>query len=79
MFCFFFWLGEWRGCRGGLGSWVVVVANNLQRRNFSRGGTQATLLGDHTAVKQHTPDVALGPPMQLCVVHRVLRYVLLLG
>lgn len=62
----FFWVGG-------------VVANNLQRRNFSMGESGATLLGDHTAVEQHMPGVALGPHMQLRVVPRVSRYVLLLG
>lgn len=55
-------LSQW----SGEGAWQVT--NKPQRRNFSIGGTRATLLAGHTAVKQHMPDVALGPHMQLRVV-----------
>lgn len=48
-------MGEWQWFR-----WVV--ANKLQRRNVSQGETQATLLGEHTAVKQHMHDVCARSP-----------------
>lgn len=58
----FFWLGEWRGCRGGLGSWGVVVANNLQRRYFLRGETQATLLATIRLSSNIRPMLRWVPP-----------------
>lgn len=46
----FCWVGVQITCRDGI---------------FQKALSGATLLGDHTAVKQHMPDVVLGPHMQL--------------